>query len=159
MSDLEGFSHMGIQVADLDRAIAFYGPLLGLEQVARWVRSEEYIRELVGYPDVELHVAVFRLPNSSDGFLEILEYRGVQKAPIDTSTANPGTAHIAFYVADLDALYERLTQAGVKAVSVVKSPTAGPNLGGKVVYVIDPDGIRVELMQTRLTLAGDVRCH
>ena len=45
-----GFSHAGITVADLDRSIAFYG-LLGYEVIARWVRTEEYLRELVGYPD------------------------------------------------------------------------------------------------------------
>jgi lactoylglutathione lyase len=153
---IDGVSHFGIQVADLNRSIAFYRDVLGLELIAHWVRDQEYIQELVGYPGVELQVAVFRFPNS-ESFLEVLEYRNVEKAAIDTSTANPGTAHFCVYVPDLDALHERLVAAGVRFVSGIKSPTVGPNKGAKAIYMIDPDGIRVELLETRLTLAGEPR--
>ena len=155
-SHFDGVNHFGIQVADLERSMAFYGDVLGLELVARWVRDQEYIQELVGYPGVELNVAVFRLP-LSDIFLEVLEYRGVEKHPVDASTANPGTAHFCLYVDDLDGLYERLASAGVRFVSEVKSPNIGPNKGGKAVYMIDPDGIRVELVESKKTLAGEPR--
>lgn len=153
---LDGVSHFGIQVADIERSIHFYGELLGLKLVTRWVRDQEYIRELVGYPRVELHVAVFRMPRSN-AFLEILEYRNVERTPVDPATANPGTAHFCLYVQDLEALYERLSAQGVRFVSPVKSPDVGPNQGGKAVYMIDPDGIRVELLETTKTLAGDER--
>ena len=168
-NSIDGVSHFGIQVADLDRSIAFYRDVLGLELIAHWVRDQEYIQELVGYPGVELQVAVFRFPNS-ESFLEVLEYRNVgskqsvplltrnvEKAAIDTSTANPGTAHFCVYVPDLDALHERLVAAGVRFVSGIKSPTVGPNKGAKAIYMIDPDGIRVELLETSLTLAGEPR--
>jgi lactoylglutathione lyase len=153
---IEGVSHFGIQVADLDRSVAFYGDLLGLEMIARWVRDQPYIQELVGYPGVELHVAVFRLPHS-ESFLEVLEYRNVEKRPIDASNANPGTAHLCLYVPDLGALHARLVASGVGFVSGIKSPTVGPNTGAKVVYMLDPDGIRIELLETGLTLAGEPR--
>lgn len=155
---IEGVSHFGIHVSDLDRSIAFYRDLLGLEQIAHWVRDQPYIQELVGYPGVELHVAVFRFPGS-ESFLEVLEYRNVEKQAVDASNANPGTAHFCVYVPDLDALHARLVANGVSFVSGVKSPTVGPNSGAKVVYLIDPDGIRIELLETRLTLAGELRAH
>ena len=132
----------------------FYGDVLGLELVTRWVRDQEYIQELVGYPGVELNVAVFRLPGS-DGFLEILEYRNVDKTPIDPANANPGTAHFCLYVEDIEDVYEKLIAGGARSVSGIKSPNVGPNKGGKAVYMIDPDGIRFELVQTTKTLAGD----
>jgi lactoylglutathione lyase len=153
---VEGVSHFGIQVADLERSIAFYRDLLGLELIAEWVRDQPYIQELVGYPGVELNVAVFRLPGSAS-FLEILEYRNVQRHAVDPATANPGTAHLCVYVDDLETLHERLAAGGARFVSPIKSPTAGPNTGGKVIYMIDPDGIRVELLETALTLAGEPR--
>jgi lactoylglutathione lyase len=153
---IEGVSHFGIQVASLERSIAFYRDLLGLEMLAHWVRDQPYIQDLVGYPGVELQVAIFRFPNS-ESFLEVLEYRNVEKNAVDTSTANPGTAHFCLYVPDLDALHERLLGAGVEFVSGVKSPTIGPNKGAKAIYMIDPDGIRVELLETKLTLAGEPR--
>ena len=153
---IEGVSHFGIQVADLAKSIAFYRDLLGLELVAEWVRDQPYIQELVGYPGVELNVAVFRLPGSTS-FLEILEYRNVERHAVDAGTANPGTAHLCVYVDDLEGLHERLAAGGAQFVSPIKSPTAGPNMGGKVIYMIDPDGIRVELLETSLTLAGEPR--
>ena len=155
-SMLEGFSHVGIQVADIERSVRFYRDTLGLELVTRWVRDQEYIRELVGYPGVELHVAVFRLP-ASDAYLEVLEYKNVQRAPVDPATANPGTGHFCLYVNDIDALVDRLRSHGVQFVSRIMSPDTGPNRGGKAVYMIDPDGIRIELLETAKALDGSTR--
>ncbi len=140
--------HTGIQVADLERSIAFYRDILGFELVFQWNPQAEYIRTIVGYPDADIHAAVLRMPGG-DVFLEILEYRNVDKAPVDTRTANPGTAHMAFFTDDCDALYAELTAKGVASVSPPVTPSIGPNTGGRAVYMIDPDGIRVEFIQTR----------
>jgi lactoylglutathione lyase len=139
--------HTGLQVANLERSLAFYRDVLGLELVFAWNPQAPYVGELVGYPDVDLHAAILRPPDS-DVFLELLEYRNVERHPVDTRTANPGTAHVAFFVEGLDDLYERLVAAGVGAVSAPVTPTIGPNKGGRAVYMIDPDGIRVELIET-----------
>lgn len=147
MGSITRAHHTGLQVADLGRSLAFYRDVLGFELVFAWNPQAPYVGELVGYPDVDLHSAILRLPDS-DVFLELLEYRNVERHAVDTRTANPGTAHIAFFVEGLDDLYERLVAAGVAAVSAPVTPTIGPNKGGRAVYMIDPDGIRVELIET-----------
>jgi lactoylglutathione lyase len=152
MASITRAHHMGLQVADLDRSIAFYRDILGFELAFAWNPQAAYIRELVGYPDADIHAAVLRLPGS-EVMLELLEYRNVERAPVDTRTANPGTAHIAFFVDDLDTLYADLVARGVRSVSPPVTPTIGPNEGGRAVYLIDPDGIRVELIQTRRSFA------
>jgi lactoylglutathione lyase len=139
--------HTGIQVADLERSLDFYRDLLGFEVVFRWNPKAEYIGTITGYPDADFHVAILRMPGS-DMFLEILEYRDVEKSPVDTRTANPGTAHLAFFTDDCDGLYAELKAKGVASVSEPVTPTIGPNKGGRAVYMIDPDGIRVEFIQT-----------
>lgn len=144
--------HTGLQVADLDRSVAFYRDTLGFEIAFAWNPQAAYVRELVGYPEVDLHAAILRLPGS-DVMLELLEYRNVERTPVDTRTANPGTAHIAFFVDDLDSLYADLAARGVPSVSAPVTPTIGPNEGGRAVYMIDPDGFRVELIQTRRSFA------
>lgn len=141
--------HVGIQVADLERSIAFYRDLLGFELLFRWNPQLDYVRTVTGYPDADIHAAVLAFPGDTGVTLEILEYRDVEKTPVDTRTANPGTAHIAVVVDDLDALYADLTAKQVRSVSPPVTPTAGPNAGGRLVYLIDPDGIRVELIMTR----------
>lgn len=152
MASITKAHHTGFQVADLGRSIAFYRDILGFEIAFAWNPQAAYIRELVGYPEVDIHAAILRLPGS-DVFLELLEYRNVERTPVDTRTANPGTAHIAFFVDDLDALFADLTAKGVRSVSAPVTPTIGPNKGGRAVYLIDPDGIRVELIQTQRSFA------
>lgn len=116
--------------------------------------SEPYVQRVVGYyPDVTLEIALLSIPGT-DVFLEILEYRGVDKQPVDPATANPGTGHFCLFVDDLDEMYARLNAAGVEFVSELETPTIGPNQGGRLVYMKDPDGIRVELVQTKVRSDG-----
>jgi lactoylglutathione lyase len=140
-----GAWHTGFQVADLERSLGFYCALLGFEVIWRRVVDAPYIGELVGYPSVELHQALLRIPGSEHCF-ELLEYRNVERQPVDPRTANPGTAHICLIVAGLAELHARLAAANVPFVSSPVAPTAGPNVGRLAVYMIDPDGIRVELI-------------
>jgi catechol 2,3-dioxygenase-like lactoylglutathione lyase family enzyme len=142
-----GCEHIGIQVRDVDRSSRFYQEYLGLERVARFSMSEPYVQRIVGYhPDVTLEIALHAIPGS-DVQLEILEYRGVEKRAFDPATANPGTAHFSLFVNDLDELYARLTAHGVEFVSEVQTSVGGPMKGSRIVYMKDPDGIRVELVQ------------
>ena len=146
--------HMGIQVADLERSLGFYRDILGFEVVFQWNPQAEYIRTITGYPGADIHAAILRMPGDTGVFLEILEYRNVEKTPVDTRTANPGTAHLAFFTDDCEALYAELVAKGVASVSPPVTPTMGPNTGGRAVYMIDPDGIRVEFITSKLTFDG-----
>jgi len=141
-----GSVHTGLQVADLDRSLDFYVGLLGLELRSRHVADAPYLGELVGYPGVELDVAFLDIPGS-EHWLELLEYRKVERQAVDPANANPGTAHICFTVTDLVALHDRLERAGVEFISRPVMPTAGINQGRLALYMKDPDGIRVELLQ------------
>jgi len=145
---ITGCDHFAIQVAEVERSSRFYSENLGFKQVERWSLREPYVQRVVGhYPDVTLEIAVLSIPGT-ELFLEILEYRDVPKQAIDTDTANPGTAHFCLFVDDLETLYAQLLERGVEFVSELQTPTWGPNLGGRLVYMKDPDGIRVELVQT-----------
>jgi len=151
---ITGCDHIGIQVRDVERSARFYEEHLGFRRVGRWSMSQPYVQKVVGYyPDVTLEIALLEIPGSKV-FLEILEYRNVQAAPVDPATANPGTGHFCLFVEDLDALYLRLRAAGVEFVSELQTPSTGPNQGGRLVYMKDPDGIRVELVQTKLRSDG-----
>jgi lactoylglutathione lyase len=152
-----GSWHTGFQVADLERSLAFYRELLGFEIVWERVVDVEYIGRLVGYPGLELHQALLRIPGS-EHCLELLDYRKVERTPVDTATANPGTAHICLMVDGLTEMHERLVAQGVRFVGGPLFPTTGPNVGRLVAYMMDPDGIRIELIDTveaELALADD----
>ena len=139
---------------DPEASVAFYRDILGFEVVFQWNPQAEYIQTITGYPGADIHAAILRMPADTGVFLEVMEYRNVEKAPVDTRTANPGTAHIAFFTDDCDALYEELVAKGVRSVNPPVTPTIGPNQGGRAVYMIDPDGIRVEFITSKRTFDG-----
>jgi lactoylglutathione lyase len=143
-----GSVHTGFQVEDLERSIRFYRDLLGFELVGTRTVEDEYIGRIVGYPGVEIRQAFLKIPGSEHG-LELLDYRGVDRQPVDTRTANPGTAHICLKVTGLPEMHRRLTEAGVVFVSDPVAVPFGPNAGALALYLQDPDGIRIELVQAR----------
>lgn len=145
-----GAHHSAFHVSDLDRSLAFYCDLLGFEVVWKRVNREEYVRRIIGYPEAELHQAMLRFPHS-DHCLELMDYQGVAREAVDTSPPNPGTAHLCLLVRDLPALYRELSSKGVGSVGEPVAITSGPNEGGQAVYMIDPDGFRIELLEP----AGD----
>lgn len=141
-----GSHHSAFHVADLERSLAFYCGHFGFEVVWQRVNREEYVRRIVGYPTAEIHQALLRFP-ASDHCLELMDYRGVARSAVDTSPPNPGTAHICLLVRDLSAFYDSLTAAGVASVGPPVLVESGPNEGRLAVYMIDPDGFRIELVE------------
>jgi extradiol dioxygenase family protein len=79
--------------------------------------------------------------------LELLEYQNVPREQGALHRANPGNAHLAIAVADLDRLSRDLKAAGVEVVSDPVVSTAGAFKGTKTMYICDPDGISVQLLE------------
>jgi catechol 2,3-dioxygenase-like lactoylglutathione lyase family enzyme len=138
--------HTALHVAQLRRSSAFYVEGLGLTPVDRW-RSGEYIGELFARPGVS--VTALLLGTQDRAFLLELVEVDAPPPPVDPSTAAPGTAHVAFAVPDVASLFTRMKQLGFSSLSDPVVPTSGPNAGGMLVYLLDPDGNRVELIQEK----------
>jgi lactoylglutathione lyase len=138
--------HVGFTVFDLDRSLAFYCGLLGLEMEWERVYEEEYVRQVVAYPGLRLRCAFLKLPGTETR-LELLEYQNVPRQQVHLHRSNPGNAHICLALKDLDQLYDRLKSAGVDFVSAPVVSTGGHYKGSKTVYLHDPDGISLQLME------------
>lgn len=146
-SSIIGFFHAGVTVWDLDRSLAFYRDLLGLEVVVERHFTEPYILEVVGVQASGLRIAILKIPNT-DVLIELLEYRDVERHAGDSRPCDPGTGHFCLYVTGIDEFHSRLKAAGVKSRSSVPVLiTAGPNQGCRVIYVSDPDGYHVEIFE------------
>jgi len=158
MSAIRGLHHVGLHVTDLKRSEQFYVGIVGFEPLFSWNPRAPYINQLTGYVDVDLHATILQLPGTSTS-LEIMEYRNVDQIPARAADAQPGTAHLAFYVDDLESIYAQWTSRGVRAVSAPVTPTIGPNEGGRVVYMLDPDGYRLELIESRTSFAEFAHEH
>jgi catechol 2,3-dioxygenase-like lactoylglutathione lyase family enzyme len=140
--------HTGYTVDDLERSLAFYRDLLGMEVVAAQEKRRGYLAAIVGYPDAHVRMAHLRVPGG-EHVLELFEYRepaGRSARPLPPS--DTGTPHLCFTVTDLDALYDRLREHQVDTFfSPPVDIDTGVNRGGRSLYLRDPDGIPVELFQ------------
>lgn len=95
--------HTGLSVRSLSESVKFYKEILGFEEIFSWNPDAPYIGMLTGYPTVNLHATILRMPGA-DVFLELLEYGNVDQVAIDHGNANAGIAHLAFSGDNLDEL-------------------------------------------------------
>lgn len=156
-----GMWHASWTVEDMDRSLAFYVGLLGLEHVHTQIQDNEYTRKLVGIPGAKLKAVLLKFagiaPGLSGHVIELMEYIEPRGVKIDTTPCNVGAAHFAFATTDALGTYRRLSEAGVHFVSEPVKITAGINEGGYSCYLHDPDGFTLELLQPpdwRLQEAG-----
>jgi len=120
-----GADHTSFTVSNLDRSLEFYVGLLGCELLGRRDITNQYFRDIVGFPECVVRAAWLRIPGS-DHKLELFEYVKPLGIPVDTRTNNPGSSHISFYVDDLCEAYEELSLKGVRFRSLPSISTQEP---------------------------------
>lgn len=132
---VERIDHVGLAVADLDAAIAFYERVFGLRSVHEEVNEEQGVREAM------IDIA------GSGSFLQLL-------APLRPDSpigrflerSGPGMQQLAFRVADLDVATQRLRDAGLRLLYPhARTGTAGSRVN--FVHPKDCAGVLVELVE------------
>jgi catechol 2,3-dioxygenase-like lactoylglutathione lyase family enzyme len=143
---ITGIHHFSIACSDADRSLAFYGDLFGLELVSdREVEAHGFVERVTGVPVARVRIVHLQGYGVNFELLEFKEPRGDRRA---RALHEAGSAHLCFVADDLEAEHERLKALGASfrspgPVTVV----GGPNDGGKGLYVDDPDGNGVEIIQ------------
>ncbi len=145
---MRALDHVSFTVSNRDRAVDFYRTLLGVEPLGVGSESGERAGMVMGYVPIEVKVAFFPLPDSQT-VLELFEYVTPPGEQQPLATNLVGNGHIGLLVDDLDAEYVRLQAAGAtftyhEPVEVLE----GPWKGTKAIYMRDPDGITIELLQS-----------
>jgi catechol 2,3-dioxygenase-like lactoylglutathione lyase family enzyme len=144
---IDAIHHAGITVRDIERSIAFYRDALGLELQFVVDRTGKDISDIVGYENCTIRLAFLRIPGQFSR-IELLQYLAPTGTPREFESRDPATGHVCFAVHDIHALAERISSAG----GTLRSPepvmiTSGPNTGTLALYVRDPDGYVIELLQ------------
>lgn len=137
---LQGFSHIGICVSDLERSTAFYEQVLGFSQVF----SVDFGPELAATMESDSGFTS-RMLARDDFKIELLAWRDTSAE--GTGDRRPmtrlGVTHLAFRVEAIDDLYDVAKRCG-GAVHHQTRSDIGADVS--VVYLTDPDGIRIECM-------------
>ena len=80
--------------------------------------------------------------------IELLEYLAPpDRKRVDLKPCDVGSIHVALTVDNLDAVLSTIAASGWKAAGEPQTLKSGPNADKRVVYVRDPDGTTIELMQ------------
>lgn len=142
-----GLDHVSFTVLDLSRSIPFWESLLGYGPTSRMEYADPQDAEVVGYPDVRMSAAYFQLPGGT--LLELFQYREpASVAPASSETFVVGNAHVGLVLDDLDLTCERLRAHGTSYRSAAPVRLqGGAHAGGRSIYIRDPDGITIELLE------------
>lgn len=146
MGKITGIYHGGITVWDMDRSLRFYHDGLGLEVEFDVIVDGPYLPTVLDLDFREIRAAYLRIPGGA--FIELLEYRGVERLPAASRPCDYGAGHVCLFVEGIDELVGRLVGLGFNSRS--DGPvdiTEGPNAGARSIYLADPDGYSVELFQ------------
>ena len=125
---LTGMTHLALTVKDMEKSVDFYCRVLGLK------KAFELAAPNTGAPwIVYLHL-------KDKQFVELF-YNGIQDNPWKQGLR--GFHHICFEVDDIHKTAEQIKNAGYE---VDREPEMGVDKNWQC-WVIDPDGVHVELMQ------------
>ena len=137
-----GYRHTGIITKDIKKSLYFYRNILGLEVIQEFTDSSNYINEISGLEGAEAHF--IKLKAKDETVLELLEYPTHPTKPFESSIINVGVCHIAFKISNAETAYEKLVE---NDVNVLSRPVLSSEGIAKVFFCIDPDSVRVELVE------------
>lgn len=137
------FSHI---VADLDKSLAFYRDVIGLQPTVapRPFDGNAAIMRLGNTLGAQSRMAALSVPGSAIG-VELIEYKDIARTPVYPRFQDPGAANLIVRLRDVDSVLEKVRKTpGAKILSAGGVPATIGN-GGKIVFIQDPDGFVLEL--------------
>jgi lactoylglutathione lyase len=143
---LQSWSHVGVCCSDLERSTRFYCEVLGFRQLF----TVELGAEVAATMEVEGRF-LSRVLARDELRLELLQWLEPEPQGDGTrrSMRQLGLTHLAFRVDSVDELWAVAERAGGGVHPQTLSRLVGQGAGGgdaELVYLTDPDGVRVELM-------------
>ena len=143
MSPIRRFDHVGITVADLDTAAAFFVGL-GFEIEGRMVMEGEFVDTVIGIPNSRSEIVMLRPPDGGTG-LELSSFIEPSHDPGSPTAMSTelGLRNVMFEVDDLDGIVGRLAADGYGLVGGIGQYEQM----WRMAYVRGPEGIIVALAE------------
>jgi lactoylglutathione lyase len=145
---ITGVGHYSHIVTDLEKSLAFYRDVIGLQVSTppAAFSPNPAIMRLGNTPGAQSRMTQLSVPGSAIG-VELIDYKDIERKAAHPRFQDPGAANLILRVRDVDAIVERVKKApGAKILSAGGVPATIAN-GGKVIFLQDPDGFVIELVQ------------
>ncbi len=145
---IQGFSHIGIGVRDLDRSVRFYVDVFGFTQLYALDMTGDEVAATMEQPGRFRSAMLLR----GDIRIELLQWVDI---PITGSGERKpmtelGFTHLSFRVDGIDDLSDAVRAAGGQVLDhtlTVLGDDADDPTATKLLYLLDPDGTRIEVME------------
>jgi catechol 2,3-dioxygenase-like lactoylglutathione lyase family enzyme len=137
------FDHVGITVADLDAATAFF-VALGFEAEGRMVMEGDFVDTVIGIPNSRSEIVTLRLPDGGTA-LELSSFEKPDHEPGSPAAMSNelGLRNVCFEVDDLQSVIDRLAASGYGLIGGIGQYEQI----WRMAYVRGPEGIIVALAQ------------
>ena len=140
---ISAFRHVGLVVADLEKAKEFWCDVLGFKLVKQMDESGSHIDAMMGLTDVRVTTAKLTAPDNT--MIELLQFHSHPDKPHWTgSPFSTGFTHIAMTVKNLKDTCKKLSDAGV---TFPAPPQRSPDGSVEVIYATGPEGVLLELVE------------
>ena len=145
---ITGMGHTGLVVKDMDKMIAFYQDNFGFEKVLDTQVGGKEADDIVNFHVESERIVMMALGETQ---IEMLEYRPSGRGyPDDYLSNDLFGVHLALETDNMDQDYLKLKENGATIIS--KGPQTIPEThpifaGTKVLYLQDPEGHPLELIQ------------
>jgi len=137
-----GYRHTGIICKNIKKSLHFYRDILGLKLIQEFTDRSDYINKITGLKNATVHF--YKLKAKDGTVLELLEYKTHKTKSIKHSIINVGVCHIALKVKNAKETYNFLRK---KRVKIISKPILSSEGIAKVFFCLDPDNVRVELVE------------
>ena len=145
---ITALSHTGLVVKDMETMVAFYRENFGFQVVLDTQVSGKETDDIVDFHVERERIVVMALGENQ---IEMIEYRPTGRGyPKDYKSNDLFGVHLAFHTDNMERDFVLLKERGVTIIS--KGPQTIPEdhpifAGTKVLYLQDPEGHPLELIQ------------
>jgi lactoylglutathione lyase len=143
---IKSAEHFSFTVSHLETSLSFFCDLMGMKASPIMEVENPHVQQIVGMPGAILRISIVQVPGSPS--IELIQYARPIGNKIDATSCNPGAAHIAFLVDDIQTMYRDLSSKGI---TFVNPPVWAPGNDGAdkwgVAYLKGPDDITIELVE------------
>ena len=135
--------HIGIVVKNIENSLKFYRDIFGLQIQRSMNESGKYIDNMLGFENVKVKTVKMFAPNGPT-LIELLEFDAPKGRDLSNQINDLGASHVAFTVSNIDEIYGKLKQSGIKFNA---PPQLTPDGYAKVTFCLDPDNTPIELVE------------
>ena len=147
---VERIYHVGLTVSDLDRSIAFYRDILGLEFQGEIFMAGEETDRLFRMKDTKARVAYLNGSKAIEAPpIELIQFVDNKVKKVKGNLFTTSISEVCFYTDDIDSVYKTLVENHVECLSEPQYFDFRADGFGesRAFYFRDPDGIILEMMQ------------